>query len=248
MATIAKHRDVSRVRQHARSGALGLLLGTAAVVVAPLAASAHVEVKPGEVAGGDFAEVAFSVPNESDKASTTQLRVLLPTDRPLASVQTTPIPGWAISTKERKLAEPIDFFGSKVDRVVSQITWKATGGGIAPGQFQDFAVSLGVLPTSGELTFKAVQTYSGGEVVVWNETAVGGAEPEHPAPVLKLTAPEEEGDGAKPTSLTASLDEGSSNASGSGDDSSSTVSLALSVAALVASLAALGLSWARRRG
>jgi uncharacterized protein YcnI len=232
-----------------RRSALAATAVAGAVVLLPALAFAHVEVKPGEVAGGDFAEVAFSVPNESDKASTTQLRVLLPTDRPLASVQTTPIPGWAISTKERKLAEPIDFFGSKVDRVVSQITWKATGGGIAPGQFQDFAVSLGVLPTSGELTFKAVQTYSGGEVVVWNETAVGGAEPEHPAPVLKLTAPEEEG-GGEPATTAPPSDEQSKASDDDGDDedgSGDTIAIVLAAAALAVSLGALGVIWKRTR-
>jgi Domain of unkown function (DUF1775) len=36
--------------------------------------------------------------------------------------------------------------------------------------------------------FKALQTYSDGDVVQWIEPTVkGGAEPEHPPPVLKLT-------------------------------------------------------------
>jgi uncharacterized protein YcnI len=243
-----------------RRSAIAALAAAAAVLVLPAIASAHVEVKPGEVEGGDFAEVAFSVPNERDDASTVKLRVLLPTDQPLASVQTTPVPGWTITTKERKLATPIDFFGSKVSKVVSQITWKATDGGIAPGQFQDFPVSLGVLPTSGELTFKAVQTYSNGEVVKWDEVAVGGAEPEHPAPVLSVTAAADETGGettAPPTeepttTATSSTGEPSSQASGDsgeGDDegASDWVAIVLSVVALAASLGALGLTWKRRR-
>jgi uncharacterized protein len=209
-----------------------------------------VEVKPGEVAGGDFAEVAFTVPNERDDAATTKLVVVLPADQPLASVQTTPVPGWDVSTKERTLAEPIDFFGSPISKVVSQITWKATDGGVAPGQFQDFPISLGVLPESGELTFKAVQTYSSGEVVTWNETAIGDAEPEHPAPVLTLTAPAE-GDGhggetASDESRTASIEAASAD-TGAGSDSGSPVPLVLSIVALVASVGALALSWRRGR-
>lgn len=248
MTETARQTDPFRARRSVRSGAVALVLGSAAIVALPLAASAHVEVKPEEVAGGDFSQVAFTVPNERDDASTTQFRVLLPTDQPLASVQTTPIPGWAVSTKDRTLAEPIDFFGSKVNRVVSQVTWTATDGGIEPGQFQNFPLSLGVLPTSGELVFKAVQTYSDGEVVVWNETAVGDAEPEHPAPTLTLTAPDGDAgyaDSADGGSRTASLEPESSDSSG---DSTSTVSLVLSIAALAASIAALALSWARRRG
>jgi hypothetical protein len=38
--------------------------------------------------------------------------------------------------------------------------------------------------------FKALQTYSNGEVVSWIQEATEGAEePEHPAPVLKLITP-----------------------------------------------------------
>jgi hypothetical protein len=46
----------------------------------------------------------------------------------------------------------------------------------------------GPLPKNvNQLEFKASQTYSDGEVVQWIEPTVkGGAEPEHPAPVLKL--------------------------------------------------------------
>jgi hypothetical protein len=39
------------------------------------------------------------------------------------------------------------------------------------------------------LSFPAVQTYSDGEVVKWDQVAKDGAdEPEHPAPTLKLAA------------------------------------------------------------
>jgi uncharacterized protein len=50
-------------------------------------------------------------------------------------------------------------------------------------------VQAGPLPKNvGQLEFKALQTYSDGEVVQWIEPTVkGGDEPEHPAPVLKLT-------------------------------------------------------------
>jgi uncharacterized protein YcnI len=237
------------LRRYARAGALALVLGGAAVLALPALASAHVEIKPGEVEGGDFTQVSFAVPNERDDASTTKLVVDLPADQPLASVQTTPVAGWTVATKERTLDEPIDFFGTSMEKVVSQITWTATDGGISPGQFQNFPVSLGVLPTSGELTFRAVQTYSNGEVVKWDEVAVGGAEPDYPAPTLTLTAPAEgsgHSDSSESTdSQTAALGTGSSDTAVGDGDSNTTVSLVLSIAALVASIAALALSWRR---
>jgi uncharacterized protein YcnI len=240
-----------RTRRLSRSALAGLT-ALAAVVLLQAVASAHVEVKPGSVPGGDFAEVAFTVPNEESGASTMKLVVLLPTDTPLASVQTTPLPGWAVTTKHRKLAEPIELEGAEISTVVSQITWKATDGGIGPGQFEDFPVSLGVLPESGELVFKAVQTYSNGDVVTWNETAIGGAEPEHPAPTLELTAPNDGQGGGTTTQTTPPPAEEPTASSSDGnrdddDGSSDVVPIVLSVAALVVSLGALGLAWRRGR-
>lgn len=54
-----------------------------------------------------------------------------------------------------------------------------------------FTVSAGPLPTdTKQVEFKAVQTYSDGQVTRWiEETPKGGPEPEFPAPVLKLVGP-----------------------------------------------------------
>jgi uncharacterized protein YcnI len=222
---------------------LGVAAAAAAVLLFPAVAAAHVEVKPESVPGGDFAEVAFSVPNEELDASTVKLVVVLPTDQPLASVETTPLPGWRVTTKERKLAEPIELEGTEISKAVSQVTWQATGPGIAPGEFQDFPISLGVLPTSGELVFKAVQTYSNGDVVIWNESAIGGAEPEHPAPTLELTAPADAGSADHHADEHA--DEHADD--GSDDDSGDTLAIALSIVALLVSFGALGIALKRGR-
>ena len=239
------------VRRTATRLAVALTAAGAAVVALPLAAQAHVEIQPGAVPGGDFAVVAFRVPNERDNASTTKLRVILPQNRPLGSVQTTAMPGWKVQTATRKLAKPIEMFGAKVDSVVSQVTWTATQGGVRPGQFQDFELSLGQLPKSGSLTFTALQTYSSGEQVRWNEVSVdGAAEPEHPAPTLQITAPAEEG-----SSATEPASDKSSNAQQSDVAASSTndggvpvLPTVLASAALVVALAALALAFRRTRG
>ena len=137
--------------------------------------------------------IAFHVPNESDTARTTSVKVLLPKNRPIGEVQTTATPGWTVTTKTRTLAQPIEVEGEKLDSVVSQVTWRATGGGIRPGQFQDFDLGLGTLPASGKLVFNAVQTYSDGTTANWNEVSADeSVEPEHPAPTLILTPAEAE--------------------------------------------------------
>jgi uncharacterized protein YcnI len=160
---------------------VGALLGFAGI------ASAHVTANPGTAAQGSYAKIAFRVPNEEDAAATVKLEVNFPTDHPIASVSTEPLPGWTATVDKTNLATPIKTDDGEVTQAVSKITW--TGGQIAPGQFQDFNVSLGPLPdNTTELVFKALQTYSNGTVVRWIDlTPPGGPEPEHPAPTLHLT-------------------------------------------------------------
>ncbi len=79
---------------------------------------------------------------------------------------------------------------------VSEIKW--TGGQIKPGEFDTFSVSVGTLPYNVDsLAFPAVQTYDNGQMVSWIDPAVEGQpEPEHPAPVLHLTAAADTGSGS----------------------------------------------------
>ncbi|MEV8322346.1 YcnI family protein [Kitasatospora sp. NPDC056731] len=165
---------------------------TAAASVVALAgpAFAHVTVNPGAAAQGGYTAVDFRVPNESDAAGTVKLEVNLPLDHPLASVRTLPLPGWTAAVEKAKLDKPLKVHGSDVNEAVSKITWTADAGTkIAPGQFQEFRVSIGPLPSDADsMVFKTLQTYDNGDVVRWiDESKDGQPEPAHPAPVLKLT-------------------------------------------------------------
>jgi uncharacterized protein YcnI len=166
---------------------LVLLAAGAALVLPATSALAHVTVNPREATGGSYAKLAFRVPNERDDAGTTKLEVNLPADHPFASVSVRPQAGWTYTVEKTKLDPPIKSHDNEISEVVSKITW--TGGTIKPGEFNEFEVSVGPLPSDADsITFKAIQTYSSGEVVRWIEEATpGGSEPERPAPVLKLT-------------------------------------------------------------
>jgi uncharacterized protein YcnI len=161
-----------------------LVLGIAAAAALP--AGAHVSIKPDVAQKGSFSVFSFSVPNESSTASTVKLEVTFPTDHPIAFVSVQPIPGWTWSAEKTTLAKPLKTEDGEITQAVSKITW--SGGTIAPGEFQLFTVSAGPLPTKAKsIEFKAVQTYSDGDIVRWIESAPkGGPEPEFPAPVLKL--------------------------------------------------------------
>ena len=169
------------------AGALVLAAGTAA---------AHVTVNPSEETQGEYAKLAFRVPNESDTASTVKVKVLFPKDSPFASARVKPHPGWEAKVLTSKLAEPVTTDDFTLDKAVSSITWTARKGvKIGPGEFDEFEVSIGPLPDKETLAFPAVQSYDDGEVVRWNQRVQeGAAEPEHPAPTLTLL-PASEGAG-----------------------------------------------------
>jgi uncharacterized protein YcnI len=132
---------------------------------------AHVQVDADHAeAGATNVTLTFHVPNEETSAQTTGLRVFLPTDHPLAGVTASPENGWIPQIS------------------ASEITW--SGGSISGTDTMQFRVAVAQLPRdASSLTFKAIQTYSNGDVVSWIETAApGSAEPDHPAAVLALGA------------------------------------------------------------
>jgi uncharacterized protein YcnI len=196
-----------------------VLLATAAVslIAAASVAEAHVTVNPNTAAQGAYTKVSFRVPNEEASANTTTVEVDLPADHPIASVSLRPVPGWTATTTTTQLATPIKSDDGDVSQAVTKIVW--TGGTIAPGQFQEFDVSLGPLPKDTDhLVFKALQTYSDGTVVRWIDLQQPGQpEPDHPAPVLHLTPA---------TGTSAATATGTTTAAGAAPTTAPSVSLA----------------------
>ncbi|MEU8344579.1 Uncharacterized protein YcnI [Actinomadura meyerae] len=225
-----------------RAGAV-VSLTAVSLLGAATAASAHVTANPKTAEQGSYAKVSFRVPNERDNAATTKVVVHLPADHPLSSVSVRPTPGWTVKAEKSKLAKPIKSHGGELTEAVTTITW--TGGKIEAGQFEEFDVSMGPLPTdTDQMVFKADQTYSNGEVVKWEEAPVeGAAEPEHPAPTLQLTP---KGSAAtvgltaqrKPLEATASSGDGTARLLGG---------IGIAVGAAGLALGGYGLSRARSR-
>jgi hypothetical protein len=127
---------------------------------------------------------------------------------------------------------------------VSVIDWKATAGGIKPGEYEDFDLSVGPLPKADSMTFKAIQVYSNGQTVSWiDEPAAGSTEePDHPAPTLKLAAAgtPAASNTAAPPPAAAPGDDGASKGSVTG-------AYVVGGIGLVAGLAALALAITGRR-
>jgi uncharacterized protein YcnI len=171
-----------------RVGVAGLAMGAVVMLAGP--AWAHVTISPTSAPKGSDAVLAFTVPDESDTASTTEVAIFFPTDHPIAEALVEPIAGWTAKVETMKVAKPIQTDSGPVTEGVKSVTW--TGGHIVPGDFQQFKVSVGLPADASSLEFKALQTYSDGTVVRWIEdTPASGPEPDHPAPVLTLTSADE---------------------------------------------------------
>lgn len=217
---------------------VGVTAVTTLVWTAP--ASAHVTVKPGSATQGGYTTVAFRVPNERDNANTTTVEINLPAEAPIASVSLKPLAGWTATAEKTKLPTPIKREGGDVTEAITKIIWTADANNqIKAGQFQEFEVSLGPLPAVNQIVFKALQTYSNGEIVRWiEEPAAGQDEPEHPAPVLKLAASTGDPHGtAASTAPVAAADNATQDENG-GTNWLGIVGVLLGLAGLVAGLLA----------
>jgi periplasmic copper chaperone A len=217
-----------------------VVAGTAAAALVCLpcvAALAHVTPTPASAPAGSAVVVTFHVPNEEAHADTIRVDMQIPTAHPIAQLVVRPVPGWHITVRNVTLAKPVVTDDGRFTQAVSEVIW--SGGRIAPGEFQDFAVSADPLPQGvSSLAFKTIQTYSNGDVVRWIDLQQPGQpEPDHPAPVLTLT-----------TAATASASAPASASASAGTTTTTTASVRpasdsttryLAIAGLVVALLAL---------
>lgn len=243
--TIASSR-----RPHRRRRLLLTLAGSTAAGLALLLptgpAQAHVRVIPDNPTSGGFSALTFRVPNESDTAGTIKLSVQLPQDTPFIYVSTKPVSGWTVSAPKEKLPKPYDLDGTTITEAVRTVTWSAEKGTqIAPGEYQEFSISVGPMPDPGLVSLPATQTYSDGTVVAWDQpTPVSGEEPEHPAPAIEVVAAASDADqhGASSGTAGANTDQDAQDAAAGTATSSDPVARALAGAGLVAGVGALAVA------
>jgi periplasmic copper chaperone A len=226
-----------------RAALTALAAVTAVLTLGVGTASAHVTVSSPDAAPGGFGEITFRVPDESSTAKTTSLKVQLPTDTPFASVSVKPVPGWTATTTTSPLNPPLtDDDGNQVTQAVSEVTWTADpGGGLTPGQYQSFSMSVGPIPDDAKsLSFPALQGYDDGTTVSWiDPTVEGQPEPEHPAPTLTLTADSTNSSGTSQAASAGTSDSGTSGLA--------VTALVVGIVGLLAGLAGIALALAARR-
>ncbi|MBS1846430.1 MAG: YcnI family protein [Actinobacteria bacterium] len=226
-----------RIQMKARQLVPAMLLALALLV--PATAQAHVTLQPNEAAEGSYTVLDVRVPNETENENTTKVAVQFPEG--FGDVSYQPVPGWNVEVIHDKLKKPIQTDDGPITEGVKEVIF--SGGKLAPGEFQDFPLSVQIPGKAGEeLTFKAVQTYEG-EVVRW----IGAPESEHPAPQVLVTPPKEEGQPVAVNNKDLELTS-TSNESSSGGSSDKGLAIAALVVALIALLgAAVAVRGSRRR-
>ncbi len=216
------------------------LTAAVAALALPAGAEAHVTLQPASAPAGGFARLDVRVPNERDDAGTTKVDVQMPPGIVTASYE--PVPGWDVKVTKEKLDKPVKVEGFDATEQVSRITW--SGGRIGPGEFQDFGLSLRVPDgkPGSKLTFKALQTYEGGEIVRW----IGPEDGDEPAPVVTLVAAAEAGGHGAPGSAAAAAT--GASAPTPAEDDSDTLAIAALIVGALGLLAAIASLFLRRKG
>ncbi|HEY7932864.1 MAG TPA: YcnI family protein [Solirubrobacteraceae bacterium] len=163
------------------------VLITAAAVLVPDSAQAHISLHPNTIPAGAFATLDVRVPGEQEGAYIKKVDVLFP--QGFTGVDYENVPGWSTKIIETKLATPIKEDGETIDTEVSQIVWTWAGslGKVGNGQFIQFPLSLAIPDNAAgkALEFRTVQTYSNGQVVHWISPSLSA---EHPSPRINVTA------------------------------------------------------------
>jgi uncharacterized protein YcnI len=162
---------------------LAVVGGLIAALASNEVASAHVNVMPREAPPESNQTFTVRVPTEREEP-TVRVRVEFPPGLTVSRFQ--PKAGWNRQVERDS------------EQRITSVTW--SGGQIGPGEFEDFAL-IGRTPReTGQLAFKAYQTYQGGETVEW--TGTEGTE--RPAAFVAVTAAAVTGAAGSGTSIEGS--------------------------------------------
>ena len=160
---------------------------TAAALISPGVAQAHISLHPNTIPAGAFVTLDVRVPGEQQGAYAYRIDMLVPPG--FTTIDTQSVPGWSVKEIMAKLATPIHTHEGTIEEEVSQIVWtgdRSKLGRLESGTFIQFPLSI-AMPTNltgRSLAFKTLQYYSNGKVVRW----IGPPSAEFPAPTVNITA------------------------------------------------------------
>ncbi|MFV2020826.1 DUF1775 domain-containing protein [Micromonospora sp. LOL_023] len=220
----------------------------ALTLAAAPAAAADIVLEPPQAPRGSGIMLTFQLPEERPGAYTTQVRLDLPADLPIAEVYPMSVDDWAPRIASRPLAEPLPgLHGGVMTEATESIVWQRVTAAPASAPPVRLSVSVGPLPDADRVDFAVTQAYSDGTEVRW-----GGLDAQRPAPSLVLSAADPAaaaaGHGAHSGGGQASGDQGTSGpAAASADNAGTGMGLLLAGLAGGALLGAAAVWWQARR-
>jgi periplasmic copper chaperone A len=202
--------------------------------------SAHIEPDPIAMQVGTSGTVAFNVEHGCDGSPMTDLKIQIPAG--VTGVATVDKAGWTATVT----GDTVEFKGGPLDAATED----------------HFDITLTAPATAGDIHFPAIETCQVGEIDWIEIPADGAAEPENPAPTIKVTAgpptsaeltpvPDADDSETPDTLVATDATAGAVTATVAptkADDSSNKGTVVVIVLAAVIVLAGVGVVLVRRRG
>jgi uncharacterized protein YcnI len=192
---------------------------TASMVAFVGVASAHVTVWPKTSTVGAWEKYTMRVPTEKNNP-TVKIVLKIPSGLTFESYEA--VPGWSVTEQK-------DASGN-----VTSVTWTATSGGIAPGQFQEFSFVAQNPKTPENAAWNAYQYYQDRSIVEWT----GNEGSDTPHSITNIMAATTSPTGSSTTPATTSTD-AATNKTSTNTDTNTLWSTVLSVIAIVLSLGSM---------
>lgn len=220
---------------------LSAAVSATVVLAAGGVASAHINPDPPAMEAGSTGTIGFTIEHGCDGSPTTDVMFEIPEG--VTGVAPVDKDGWTATVTGNKL--------------------EFKGGPLGADEEDHFDITLTAPTQAGEIHFPIIQTCEQGELAWIEIPAEGAAEPEHPAPTLKVTegpptsadlVPEAEGEDAA-AEVTAGSTEGTALiaplattvTTTAEDDSSNTGTVVVVIVVAAAVLIGGGVALARRR-
>ncbi|HEX4191296.1 MAG TPA: YcnI family protein [Marmoricola sp.] len=185
---------MSAHRKLARAVALpAAVVGFSALAIAP--ALAHVTISPGTAAANTTLIATVAVPHGCDGSATTKVIISIPKE--LVEVTPTRNANWDVTKTMTKLATPEKADdGDEITEKVNTVVYTAKTP--LPDGYRDaFELEFDVPDAVGKtLVFPTIQKCEKGETDWTQVAAPGAAEPENPAPTVKVVGTPAEADAA----------------------------------------------------
>lgn len=136
----------------------------ACLLLAARAGFAHIVLAEPAAPAGTSYRATFRVGHGCDGSATTAIKVFIPDG--FRGAKPMPKPGWILSTRREKLAQPYDSHGKTITDDVVEVTWTAAGRdhGLPDAWYDEFILRGSLPADEGPRWFRVLQTCEHGQL------------------------------------------------------------------------------------